>query len=46
MKPLNPIKHFGGEETTEKIQQEEAERKQAIEREQKAERDRASDRGK
>lgn len=45
MKPLNPIKHFGGEETTEKIQQEEAERKQAIEQE-KAERDRASDRGK
>lgn len=42
MEPVNPIKHFGGEETTEKIQKEEARRKQAIEQEE-TERDRAGD---
>ena len=45
MEPVNPIKHFGGEETTEKIQQEERGRQQAIEREE-AERDKMTNENK
>lgn len=38
--PVNPIKHFGGKETTEKIQKEEMEHQQAIKQEE-TERNRA-----
>lgn len=45
MEPVNPIKHFGGKESTEQIQQEEKGRQQAIEREE-AERDRMTNENK
>lgn len=42
MEPVNPLKHFGGKDTTEKIQKEELERTQAIKQE-TAERAKAGD---
>ena len=45
MEPVNPIKHFGGKETTENIQQEEATRQEDIQQEE-AERDRVTNENK